>query len=63
MKKVIKLLWEKEMIMFAPSYFKDRDCEYLVVTVGNKRDRIFGKKKWDNVKEEGIILDVIKELL
>ena len=52
MKKVIKLLWEKEMIMFAPSYFKDRDCEYLVVTVGNKRDRIFGKKKWDNVKEE-----------
>lgn len=52
MMKVIKLLWEREMIMFAPTYFKDSDCEYLVVTVGNKNDRIFGKKKWNNSKEE-----------
>lgn len=52
MKKIINLLSESELIMFAPTYFRDDNCEYLLVTVGKKSERVYGEKSWETTKIE-----------
>ena len=54
MKSVKRLICEKGISLFAPTYFKNINTgkETIIVTAGNKDNRVFGTKKWGNGRVE-----------